>query len=433
MTQETIKCPECGAEFQLSQAISHDIEISVAKRYEKEMKELKHQSQQALISREKELKDQFTCDQRRIEESARKEKEEALQRLEIERKRIEEQAKKKAQDTLTVEMTALKEELAEKDRKLAQSQETELGLRKRQRELEEGERSLKLEVVRQVDAERQKIVETTQKALEDTHRLKDAENDKKLTDMHEQVDELKRKLEQGSQKMQGEILELELEASLKSEFPFDEIEPVPPGIKGADVIQVVKTQTGKICGKILWETKRTKIWSDSWLQKVKDDKREAKADIVILISETLPKGLTHFRMIDGVWVTSISTSLSLTLALRLLLIHVAREKRLEIGKKGKMEVVYNYLTGPEFKNRVEAIVESFIQMKNELDAEKRAMNRIWDKRDKQIERVILNIGGMHSDIEGIAGMTLPAIKALQLPESSEKENIDENKDAEIPF
>jgi len=211
---------------------------------------------------------------------------------------------------------------------------------------------------------------------------------------------------------------------LKEEFPFDNIEPVSSGIKGADVIQIVNTQSGKLCGKILWETKRTRSWSDKWLKKLKDDQREAKADIAVIVSEVLPAGLTHFRQIGGIWVTSIASAHSLALALRVVLTQAAREKKLQAGKEEKMELVYNYLTGSEFRNRVEAIVESFVAMKEDLDREKRAMNKIWEKRGKQIERVVLNIGGMQGDIEGVSGMTLPKVEILELPGAVEDNESD---------
>lgn len=408
MAQATIKCPKCGETIEISQAISHDIEIEIKRKYEKDIEAVRKDS--ARMLKHKDI--------------------EAEEKIKKERKVLEAKIKKEAEEAQRFKMNDLKGQLEEKSRRLEMAEQKELELRKQQRELEDKKKSFELEMNRRLDSERQQIAEKASKDAEESHRLKDAEKDKQLADMRRQIGELKRKAEQGSQKVQGEVLELELEEILKNEFPFDEIEPVPPGIKGADAIQVVKTQTGKVCGKLLWETKRTKAWSDSWLQKVKDDKREVKADIAILVSETLPKGLAHFRMIDGIWVTSVSTALSLAWALRMLLIQVAREKELQSGKKGKMELVYNYLTGPEFRNRVEAIVESFIQIKNDLDAERRAMNKIWDKREKQIERVILNIGGMHSDLEGIAGMTLPAIKMLELPVDKSQFQINE-KDQEI--
>jgi Uncharacterized protein conserved in bacteria len=262
---------------------------------------------------------------------------------------------------------------------------------------------------------RQNIAEKVARESEENHKFKDAEKDKQLAEMRTQIEELKRKAEQGSQQTQGEVLELELEHLLKEDFPFDEILPVSKGVKGGDVIQIVKTQSGRVCGKILWETKRTKSWSDGWIQKVKDDQREAKADLSVIVSEVLPKGFHHFRQIDGVWVTDIPSALSLSLALRVALIQVTKAQDIQTGKEEKMEIVYNYLTGVEFRNRVQAIVESFVAMKKDLDAEKRAITAAWSKREKQIERVVLNIAGMHGDLEGIVGGSLPAVKMLELP------------------
>ena len=375
MTKETIKCPDCGSVIELSEAISHDIEIRLKQQYENKIGKTK--------------------------------------------KAIEEKAKKEIQESLNIKISDLNEQLEKKTKNLKESQKQELELRKRQRELEEKEEKLELELSRKIDAERQKIILKTSKEFEETHRLKDAEKDKQLDDMKKQIDELKRKSEQGSQQMQGEVLELELEESLKEEFPFDGIKPVAKGIKGGDIIQTVKTQSGRICGKILWETKRTKNWSDSWIQKLKDDQRDAKADLAILASETLPKGFHHFRLISGVWVTDIISAVSLALALRVVLIQVARERETQVDKKEKMEIAYNYLTGQEFRNRVEAIVESFTAMKVDLEAERRAILKIWAKREKQIERVISNAAGMHGDLQEIAGTSLPTIKMLELPNDDE--------------
>jgi len=375
VTKETIKCPKCNEVIELSEAISHDIEMRLKQQYEDEIGKTK--------------------------------------------KSIEEKAKKEVQESLNIKISDLNEQLEDKTKNLKEAQKQELELRKRQRELVEKEEKLELELSRKIDAERQKIIQKTSKEFEETHRLKDAEKDKQLDDMKKQIDELKRKAEQGSQQMQGEVLELELEESLKEEFPFDDIEPVAKGVKGGDIIQTVKTQSGRICGKILWETKRTKNWSDSWIQKLKDDQRDAKADLAILASESLPKGFHHFRLISGIWVTDILSAVSLALALRVVLIQVARERETQVGKKEKMELAYNYLTGQEFRNRVEAIVESFTAMKVDLEAERRAMLKIWAKREKQMERVISNAAGMHGDLQEIAGSSLPTIKILELPNDDE--------------
>ena len=380
MTQETIKCPKCGEIIKLSEAISHDIETAIKAKYEKESKV----------------------------------------RLKEERKRLEIKVKKEVKESVGLELADLQEQIKEKAELLEKSQKQELELRKQQRQLEEDKKTFELESNRKLDAERQKIAEKIGRELGENHRLKDAEKDKQLTDMRGQIEDLKRKAEQGSQKIQGEVLELELEQLLKNEFQFDEIDSVSSGIKGADILHTVKTQSGRVCGKILWETKRARNWSDKWVQKLKDDQREAKADLAVIVSETLPKGFHHFRQIDGVWVTDIPSELSLGLALRAVLIQVSRTREIQTGKEEKMEIVYNYLTGIEFKNRVQAIMEGFIAMKRDLDSEKRAMTKVWAKREKQIERVIQNIAGMHGDLEGIAGPSLPAIKALELPSEETK-------------
>ena len=384
MAQENITCPKCGTIIKLSEAISQDIEIAIKSKYEKEIEG----------------------------------------RIKEERKKIEEKAREEAQETQKIELADLKGQIKTKSERLEKAEQQELELRKRQRELEDKEKGMELELARKLDAERQKIAEKAARKLEESHRLKDAEKDKQLADMCRQIEELKRKAEQGSQQTQGEVLEVELEQLLKDDFPFDEIESISKGVRGADVLQTVKTQSGCLCGKILWETKRTKAWSDGWIQKLKDDLREAKADLAVIVSETLPKGFHHFRQIEGLWVTDIPSALSLALALRMILIQVTKTKEIQTGKEAKQEIVYNYLTGPEFRNRVQAIMESFVAMKRDLDSEKRAMAKIWAKREKQIERVVLNIAGMHGDLEGIVGATLPAVKILELPlEREEKKQV----------
>lgn len=375
MIQETIKCPKCGEVIKLSEAITRDIELAIKNKYEKEF----------------EL------------------------RLKDEREKLKTKAMKEAQEANRLEVTDLKQQLEEKTKHLEKAQQQELDLRRRQREIEEKEKNFELKMRRQLDVERPQIRDKAIREFEESHKLKDLEKDKQLADMREQIEELKRKAEQGSQKMQGEVLELELEQLLKDEFCFDEFESVSSGIKGADILQTVKTQAGRVCGKILWETKRTKNWSDGWVQKLKDDQRAAKADLAVIVSEVLPQGFHHFRQIETIWVTDIPSAISLALSLRTLLIQVARTKEIQTGKEEKKEIVYSYLTGPEFRNRVQAIMEAFIGMKQDLDTEKRSMEKYWARREKQIEKIILNIAGMHGDLEGITGIPLPTIKMLELP------------------
>ncbi len=394
MSDKTITCPKCGEQFELSEGLYKDVEASIKKHFDAELKVSQKQFEMELSRRQADLKKSY---------------EERLLR-------IEEDTKKKAVENLDLEISDLKDQLQEKAEKLDLAQKHELELRKQQRELDEKTKAFELEMQRKLDIERSTLRDKIVAEIEDQHMLKDADKDKQLADMKKQIDELKRKAEQGSQKMQGEVLELEFEQRLRNEFLFDEIEPVSSGVRGADVIQIVKTQSGQECGKILWETKRTKAWSDSWLQKIKNDLRDAKADIAVVVSEALPKEITQFRQIKGVWVSDLTSSISLALALRVGLIRAAHERKMQSGKKEKMEVLYEYLTGPEFRNRIEAVMESFLAMKADLDTEKRAMERLWAKREKQISHVVLNLSGMHGELEGIAGKTLPVVQALELPE-----------------
>ena len=399
MKQETIKCPYCGKSIELSEALSHDLELKLKSKYDKEIENLKLEAAKALKDKDHELE----------------------QILKSERKKYQEKVRKDVLDSVNIELSDLKEQLQEKTDKLEKSKKEELALRKRQRELEDKEKNIDLELSRKIDAEKKRILAEAAKDVEDKHRLKDAEKDMQLSDMRKKIEELQRKAEQGSQQIQGEVLELELEELLGNEFPFDEIVPIAQGVRGGDILQIVKMRSGRTCGKILWETKRTKAWSDSWLQKLKDDQREAKVDIPVLVSEALPSGFHHFKEMSGVWVSDIPSAISLAFALRTVLIQVARSNVMQEGRKEKMEVVYSYLTGPEFRNRVEAIVESFTAMKVDLESEKRAMQKIWAKREKQIENVISNTVGMHGDLQGIAGSSLPAIKMLELDPDSEGE------------
>ncbi len=280
---------------------------------------------------------------------------------------------------------------------------------------------MELEVTRKLDEERQKILEKATGKFEEEHRLKDAEKDKKLNDMKKQIDELKRKSEQGSQQTQGEVLELDLENILKKSFTHDNIEPVPKGIKGADVLHKVHSPSGQFCGTIVWETKRTKAWSDKWIAKIKEDQRRVKGEIAVILTTVLPKDVRSFAHINGIWVTDYSSMVGLATAIRMGLIEVANTKQAAVGKKGKMEVVYNYLSGSDFKQKVEAIAEAYKDMKDDLEKEKNAYTKHWAKREKQLELISANTALMYGDIHGIIGKSLPEIKLLEI-ESEEEVN-----------
>ncbi len=206
---------------------------------------------------------------------------------------------------------------------------------------------------------------------------------------------------------------------MKVEFPYDEIVPVPKGVRGADVVQKVKDNSGRMCGQIIWESKKTKAWSNGWIQKLKDDQRMIKADLAVIVSVALPEDVKGFVLRNGVWICDIKLVVALAVALRINLLNVSRERAMSVGKNEKMEILYSYLTGVEFKQRVEAIVEAFSSMDQGLRKERMAYEKIWSEREKQIKKVITNTVGMYGDLSGL--VALPQIKTLELPEGKDND------------
>lgn len=327
---------------------------------------------------------------------------------------VQQEFERKTAVAMDAVRSASRQELEAMQKELSLAQKNELELRKQKTDLDNRVKNIELEVQRKIDSERGKIAEAVARDAEDLHRVKDAEKDKKIADALRQVEEIKRKMEQGSQQLQGEILELELEEVLRLEFPWDIVEPVAKGVKGGDILQTVKSRTGEEAGKMLYELKRTKAFSEGWLTKMKSDARSAKASILILATETMPAGMVQFGMVDGVWVTPVKDCVPLARSLRFGITQVARERLMQSGKKEKAEIMYDYLIGDEFKGRIEAMVESYKTLKEDLETEKRAMEKIWARREKQINQVTFTIAGMHGEIQALAGDSLPNVKLLEL-------------------
>ncbi len=343
------------------------------------------------------------------------------EKLEGEKAKLWKIAQEKAAEKLSTELKDLQEVNKEKDKKIEDMRDQELELRKQKREIEESKKNLKLEAERKLDVERSKISQSAkQEALEET-RLKMAEKDKQMEQLKKSLADATRKSEQGSMQIQGDVQEDDLKVILSNAYPMDLIEDVPAGVRGADLVQTVKTSFGQKAGVILWESKNTKAWSNDWVKKLKGDQAIVKADICILVSQTLPDEVKDFKSVNGVWVCSYQSVMSLVSVLRVQLIQVSQIKQSLVGKDEKMEVLYNYLSGNEFKNRMENIVTAFTSMQGDLETEKRSMQRIWQKREKEIERVIANTSGMYGDLQGIVGASLPAIKALELPNGEDND------------
>jgi hypothetical protein len=336
-------------------------------------------------------------------------------RLTAEKQKWQSEAREKAEDAVSLELKDLREQVAENKKTIGQSNEKELALLKKTRELEEREKNIELNTERRVAEEKRIVEEQTTKRVAGEYEGQLMETRKQLDDARKQAAELKRKTEQGSQQMQGEVSELKLEESLRALFPFDEILPVPKGINGADVLQKVRDGFGRECGGIIWESKQTKAWSQGWIQKLKEDQRQVKAEMAIIVSKMLPGEIKTFGDIEGIYVTNFESIFGVASVLRLQLIQIAATKRSLIGKNEKMEVIWNYLHGTAFKQRVEAIIEAFSAMNTNLDKEKNALTRMWAERKKQIEQVITNTSGMCGDLQGLTGGSMPTIQSLELP------------------
>ena len=369
-----------------------------------------------VLRREAEIKAQLAA----VEEARQSIDEQVAEKLKEGRQAIAAEEARKAKAAVAAdlqskakEVTDLQELFAQQNKKLKEAQRSRRNCCAS--ELDDARRELDLTIEKRVQESLTEIRQKARVEAEERLKLKVAEKEQQISSMQRQIDELKRKAEQGSQQLQGEVLELELEAALRAHFPHDAIEPVGKGEFGGDVVQRVITPAGQPCGALLWETKRTKNWTDCWLPKLRTDQRAAGAELAVLVSTALPKGVETFGFVDGVWVTDFRFVLPLAVALRQPLIEIAAARQAHEGQEMKMELVYQYLTGPKFRHRVEAIVEKFSEMQADLHRERKAMTRLWAKREAQIHGVIESTVGMYGDLQGIAGKAIQEIEGLDVP------------------
>ena len=412
MAEPTVVCPQCKTEIKLTESLAAPLLESVRSDYEQRIS----QKDADVAKREKLLNERAET----LDKAKRTLDQQIEQKLQLERTRIGAEEAQKAKlalgndlDQKVKEINTLQDILKQRDTKLAEAQKAQAEVIRKQRELDDAKRELDLTVEKRVQADLSTEREKAKKEAEEELKLKVMEKDQTITAMQRQIEELKRRAEQGSQQLQGEVQELELEALLAAKFPRDTIQPVPKGEFGGDVLHRVIGPLNQICGTILWESKRTKNWSDGWLPKLREDQRAAKAEIAVIISQALPKDIDTFGLVDGVWVADPKVTLPVALSLRQTLIEIAAARQASEGQQTKMEMVYSYLTGPRFRQRVQAIVEAFSSMKEDLDREKKAITRQWAKREEQIDRVMQATVGMYGDLQGIAGRTLQEIEGLE--------------------
>ena len=370
MSDMLITCPSCGHEFPVSEALRTRMHAEV----------------------ESDVRTQF---ERRLKKAAK-------------------DAETRGREAAGLELEDLRTQLTEQRRLADHARQQELALRKKARELEDRQRQLDLELERRLATERTRIEQVLRTEMSEAQTLKLREKEKQIEDLRQALEEARRKSQQGSQELQGEVLELDIEARLGEQFPHDDIRPVPKGMRGADLVQEVRGAGGQPCGAIIWETKNTRHFQTAWLDKLKEDQRAVGASLAVLVTATLPQGVKDFARLDGVWVVGLNVWPALAVALREQLMQVAFARAASEGRQDKMALIYRYLSGDEFRHRVEAIVEAFSTLHTELHRERRAMERLWREREKQLDRIMTHTAGMYGDMRGLIGTTLPEIPALTL-------------------
>jgi len=413
LPEPIIICPKCGAEIKLNESLAGPLIEATKRDYERRLAK----KDSDISDRETSLKER----EKALSWAKEAVDDQVAEKLKQERAKIAAEESKKAKlvmaadlDQKTREISDLQDVLKQREDKLAEAQKAQAELIRKQRELDDARRELELTVEKRVQEGLDATREQGRQEAEDGLKLKVAEKEQTIASMQKQIEDLKRRAEQGSQQLQGEVQELEIEAILRAKFPLDTIEPVPKGEHGGDALQRVIGPLGQSCGTILWESKRTKNWSDGWLVKLREDQRTAKAEIAVLVSQALPKDVGTFDLVGGVWVTHPRAAIPVATFLRQTLIEVASARQATEGQQSKMELVYHYLTGPRFRQRVQAIVEAFSSMREDLDKEKKAITKQWAKREEQIERVMQGTVGMYGDLQGIAGKSLQEIEGLEM-------------------
>lgn len=413
MPEPTIICPQCKTEIKLTESLAAPLLEATKRDFEQRLA----QKDAEAAKRDAALREREAL----LAKSQERFEEQVADKLKLERSKIVAEEARKARlalandlDQKSKEIREIQEILKHKDEKLAEAQKVQADLLRKQRELDDAKRELDLTIEKRVQEGLAATRDQAKKEAEEGLKFKVMEKEQTIASMQKQIEELKRRAEQGSQQLQGEVQELELEAMLISKFPLDQISPVAKGEHGGDVLHRVAGSFGQACGTILWESKRTKNWSDGWLIKLREDQRQAKAEIAIIVSQALPKEVEAFEFIDGVWVTHPKVALPLAVAMRNTLMEVAGARQASEGQQTKMEMVYQYLMGPRFRQRVQAIVEGFSSMKDDLDKERKVIMKQWAKREEQIDRVMMATVGMYGDLQGIAGKTLQEIEGLEL-------------------
>jgi hypothetical protein len=410
-----IKCPNCATSIDVQDILSHQLEEELKKKF----------SAQTAEEKKKFEKEHEILNKAKEEFELKKQKENELfqekldAKLKEEKKLLEGKLNKKFKDEQSEQFALLQKELNEQSEQIKELNKTKAENEKLKREKGELKESIEAESQKKITQILQEEKEKIRKTEEDKNELRFKELQKQLEDQKRLTEEMKRKQEQGSMQLQGEVMELAIEEWLSTQFPLDTIEEIKKGARGGDCIQIINTRTHQNCGSIYYESKRTKDFQANWIEKFKSDIRERGSNIGVLVTEAMPNGIERMTMRDGIWICSFEEFKGLCAVLRESIIQINNALASQENKGDKMHMLYDYLTGNTFRLQVEAIVEGFTQMKIDLEGEKRAMQSIWKKREKQIEKVTTNTIDMHGSIKGIAGNAIQSVKSLELPESND--------------
>lgn len=411
-----IKCPNCATVFDVENVLSADVEQRLKLQYEKQL-----QQSLSLVNAEKKKLEE---EQKQFEEKKKKENEIFQQKLQQEKLKMESeiqmQLRKSIAEDFENQLRMLQQNNIENEEKLKNARQKELEFLKKEQELKNKEQELEIILQKKLLEERNSLTlqirkeESDRTSIKETeYQLKLKELEKQLEDQRKLAEEMKRKSEQGSMQLQGEAQELLLEEMLKDHFPYDTISEVGKGVEGADCIQTVRNKSGNDCGKIIFESKRTKTFNNAWIEKLKNDMRGKQADVAILVTQAYPKEMSCFGERDGVWICSFGEVIALTTALRHTIISISETKKAEENRGDKMHLLYDYLTGNEFRQNIETIVEGFLSMKNSITRERVQMEKLWKEREKQLEKVLISTSGLYGSIKGIAGASIGNIPLLE--------------------
>lgn len=406
-----INCPNCGEEIDVNDILYHKVDQDLKQKYNDDLakEKQKYEAETSKLNDERE----------KLEEEKGKQKEEIENKVKAKLKQKEIDLKKKykteAEEEQSDAISTLRDELEQKSGKIKELNKASIELEKVKREKDELADSIKAEAEKELNQRLISEKEKIQKEESDKNELKFKELEKQLEDQKKLTQEMKRKQEQGSMQTQGEVQELGIEEWLVDKFPLDSIQEIKKGERGADCLQIVHTRTHQNCGTIYYESKRTKTFQPSWIEKFKADIRDKNANIGVLVTEVMPQDMDRLGLKDGVWICTFEEFKGLCAVLRESIIQISTAIVTQDNKGDKMGMLYDFLTSNEFKLQIEAIVEGFTQMKSDLESEQRSMRGIWKKREKQIEKVLLNTTGMYGSIKGIAGNALQQVPLLELP------------------